>query len=58
MKKPLFIKFLMGLETSNQYMFGRAIWDKLPNSIFEIFNFSKITRLNYLKNYLNQTCGY
>ena len=39
-------------------MFGRAIWDKLPECIFEnlgISNFSKITRVIYPKNHLNQT---
>ena len=39
-------------------MFGRAIWDKLPECIFEnlgISNFSKITRVIYPKNRLNQT---
>ena len=46
-------------------MFGRAIWDKLPECIFEDFeiarvkreqfqNFSKITRVIYPKNCLNQ----
>ena len=50
--------------TSN-HMFGRAIWDKLPQWIFENFKiarvkrgFSKITRVIYSKNRLNQTFGY
>ena len=54
--------------TSN-HMFGRAIWDKLPECIFENFeitrvkrgqfqNFLKIARMIYSKNCPNQTCDY
>ena len=49
-------------------MFGRAIWDKLRECIFENFviaqvkrrkyKFSKITRLIYPQNLRNQTCDY
>ena len=40
-------------------MFGRAIWDKLPECIFENFeNSSKIKRVVYPKNCPNQTCDY
>ena len=50
-------------------MFGRVIWHKLPQCIFENFkigrvkqgqfqNFSKITRVIYPKICPNQTCGY
>ena len=50
-------------------MFWRAIWDKLPECIFENFevvrvkrgqfqSFQKITRMIYPKNRPNQTCGY
>ena len=55
------------ISTSN-HMFGRAIWDKLSKCIFENFgiarvksktrtisNFSKIMRVIYCKNCLNQT---
>ena len=48
------------ISTSN-HMFGRAIWDKLPECMFENFEiskFSKITRLIYPKNHLNQTRDY
>ena len=43
------------------HMFGRVIWDKLPDCIFgnlEISKFSKITRMIYPKNCPNQTCDY
>ena len=49
--------------TSN-HMFGRAIWNKLPDCIFENFEISnsekcsKITRVTYLQNHPHQTCGY
>ena len=46
--------------TSN-HMFGRTIWDKLPNTIFEILEilkFLKIARVIYPKNRPNQKCGY
>ena len=42
-------------------MFGRAIWDKFPECIFENFEiskFSKITRLTCPKYSPNQTCEY
>ena len=46
-------------------MFGRVIWDKLPECIFENFEivivllvFSKIARVIYLKKHPNQTCDY
>ena len=49
-------------------MFGRVIWDKLPEYIFENFiinrvkegnyKFSKITSVIYLQNFPNQTCDY
>ena len=47
------------ISTSN-HMFGRGIRDKLPECIFTraISKLSKITRVNYLKNYPNQTCNY
>ena len=34
-------------------MFGRAIWDKLPECIFE-----KFQKIHYPINHSNQTCGY
>ena len=37
-------------------MFGRTIWVKLPEMHF--LKFSKIMRVIYPKNPLNQTCGY
>ena len=43
------------------HIFGRAIWNKLPECIFENFeisNFSKIARMIYLKNRPNQACDY
>ena len=49
-------------------MFGSAIWDKLPECVFEHFEsaqvtiaiskFLKITLLIYPKNCLNQICDY
>ena len=50
-------------------MFGRAIWDKLPESIFENFEiapsntwaiskFSKIARVIYTKNRSQQTLSH
>ena len=46
--------------TSN-HMFERAIWDILPQCIFEkfeILKFSKITRVIYTKNGPKQKSGY
>ena len=53
---------------SSNHMQWRAIWDKLPECIFENFEidpvkqgqfqFSKITRVIYPKNRLNQTRDY
>ena len=56
------------VSTSN-HMFGRAIWDKLPQCIFENFEiarlkrgaiskFLKIARMIYSQNCMNQTCDY
>ena len=56
------------VRTSN-HMFGRAIWAKLPERFFENFEiarlktratskYSKIMRVIYHKNCLNQTCDY
>ena len=42
-------------------MFGKAIWDKLSECIFEnfeILKFLKITWVIYFKIRPNQTCGY
>ena len=39
-------------------MFGRAIWDKLPECIFENFEILKITKVIYPKNRPDQTCDY
>ena len=39
-------------------MFGRAIWDKLPNCISENFEIFKNHEGIYPKNHPNQTCGY
>ena len=57
-----------GQNSNSNHMFGRAIWDKLPKCIFEnleylsemwaVSKFSKIKRVIYPKNYLNQICGY
>ena len=52
--------FQISISTSN-HMFGRAIWDKLPECISENFEFSKcseITRVICSSNCPNQTCGY
>ena len=52
----LFIKMLILLQLStSNHMFGRAIWDKLPEPIFENF---EISRLKQGKNCPNQTCDY
>ena len=43
------------------HIFGSAIWNKLPECIFENFeisNFSKIVRVISLKNRSNQACDY
>ena len=51
--------------STRNHMFGRVIWDKLPECVFENFGiawaiskFSKITRVIYPQNCPNQTCGY
>ena len=43
---------------SSNHMLGRATWDKLPECILKILNFSKITRFVYPKNHPDQTCGF
>ena len=43
---------------TNNHMFGRAIWDKLPNCISENFEIFKNHEGIYPKNHPNQTCGY
>ena len=39
-------------------MFGRAVWDKLPECIFENFEVLKITSVIYPKNCPTQIYGY
>ena len=58
-KTESFLKVL----SINSHIFGRAVWDKLPECNFEnktraISKFSKIMRVIYPKNCPNQTCGY
>ena len=48
------------INTTN-HIFGRVIWSKFPEYIFENFeisNFSKIAKVIYPKNCPNQTCDY
>ena len=46
---------------TSTHMFGRATEDKFPLCIFENFEiskFSEMTRVIYVQNHPNQTCGY
>ena len=64
----LWLWIILVISTGN-HMFGRAIWNKLAEWIFESFEitrvktraiskFSKITRVIFPKNRANQTCDY
>ena len=53
----------LNLICTSNHMFGRAIWDKLHERIFENFEiaiskFSKITRVIYPENHPYQTSDY
>ena len=65
----MWTKNTLGEICTTNYMSGRAIWDKLPEYIFENLGaarvktrvtskFSKITRVIYPKNCPNQICDY
>ena len=45
--KKLFLPFpagFTGYSSRSNHMFGRAIWDKLPKWIFEIFEIAQVKR--------------
>ena len=53
--------FMCYLISTANHMFGKAIWDKLPECIFENFEiskFKKIKSLIYSKNHAKLTFGY
>ena len=60
MKIFIIFKYNASYISTSNYMFGRAIYDKLPECTFadfEISKFSKIARVIYPQNRPNQACG-